>query len=124
MFQAEQLDHIALTVQDRERSIAWYQTILGLEKRFQYRDTNGKGNPVGLCSGSACIVLFPAEAGQVIAPLQGHIALKLSRENFEQAQAHLRQHGITFKYVEYKTIHSVYFLDPDGYEIELSTYEL
>ena len=30
---------------------------------------------------------------------------------------------MTFKYVEYATVHSLYFPDPDGYEIELSTYE-
>jgi catechol 2,3-dioxygenase-like lactoylglutathione lyase family enzyme len=101
MFQAEQLDHIALTVQDLERSISWYQTVLYMEQRYQYRDTTGRGTPVVLCSGSACVALFPSPTGQLITPLQGHIALRLTRENFDQAQSHLRQKGITFKFVEY-----------------------
>jgi catechol 2,3-dioxygenase-like lactoylglutathione lyase family enzyme len=124
MFQAERLDHIAITVQNLERSISWYETILCMEQRFHYRDTTGKGRPTGMCSGQACIVLFPAPEEQAVAPLQGHIALKLDRKNFEQAQEHLRRQGTAFDFVEYKICHSLYFLDPDGYQIELSTYEI
>jgi catechol 2,3-dioxygenase-like lactoylglutathione lyase family enzyme len=124
MFQAERLDHIAVTVRDLERSTAWYQTMLCMERRFQYKDTTGMGKPAGLCSGEACIVLFPSTPKQTITPLQGHIALKLTRENFEQAQAHLREQGIAYEFVEYKVCHSLYFFDPDDNQIELSTYEI
>lgn len=124
MFQTEHLDHIALTVHDLGRSADWYQNTLCLEVRGHYRDTTGRGRPVVLGSGSGNVALFPAAEEHTPTPLQGHIAFKLNRANFDQAQTHLRQLGITFDYVEYKTCHSIYFSDPDGYQIELSTWEL
>lgn len=124
MFQVEQLDHIALTVQDLERSTAWYQNILCMEVRGHYQDKTGSGRPVVLGSGSGNIALFPAQAAQPPVPLQGHIAFKLNRANFEHAQAHLRQQGMAVDFVKYQTCHSLYFLDPDGYQIELSTFDL
>lgn len=124
MFQIEQLDHVGLTVTDLEFSAAWYQSARCLEPRFTYRDTTGYGQPVGLGSGAACIVLFPAQPGRSVEPLQGHVALKLTRENFERARPHLNGQGISVEHVEYKAMHSLYCLDPDGYQIELSTYDL
>ena len=124
MFQMDRLDHVALTVTDLERSTSWYQLVLRLEQRFQYRDTTGYGHPVGLCSGDACIVLFPAEPGHTVVPLQGHVAFRLTRQNFDEMLTHLQQQGIPTEYVEYAKVHSVYCTDPDGYQIELSTFEL
>jgi len=35
MMLLSQLDHIALSVTDLARSAEWYQSVLGLERRFQ-----------------------------------------------------------------------------------------
>jgi catechol 2,3-dioxygenase-like lactoylglutathione lyase family enzyme len=35
MFHIRQIDHVALTVKDLDRSIAWYHDILGLERRHE-----------------------------------------------------------------------------------------
>ena len=34
MLRVEGLDHVALTVRDVSRSVAWYQDVLGLERRY------------------------------------------------------------------------------------------
>jgi catechol 2,3-dioxygenase-like lactoylglutathione lyase family enzyme len=124
MFQMKNLDHIALYVTNLARSVAWYQNILGMEKRFQYQDQTGLGNPIGLGQGQGSIVLFPSPPDPPMIPLQGHIAFTLSRDNFTLAQQHIRQQGVPFDVVAYKTSIAIYFLDPDGYQIELNTYEL
>ena len=124
MFQIEALDHVALYVQDLQRSIEWYQSALGMEKRYHYQDTTGDGNPVVLCSGDACIALFPSSPEAHLSTFHGHIAMRLTRASFEQAQAHLRQQNIDFSFVHYTRCDSIYFNDPTGYQIELSTYEM
>src|SRR5690348_3151536 len=95
-----------------------------LEERFRYKDTNGRGAPPVLCSGDACIALFPREIGEPTSPLHGHIAFRLDRDNIDRARDHLRRHGVETEYVEYARCHSTYFFDPDGYQIELSTYDV
>jgi catechol 2,3-dioxygenase-like lactoylglutathione lyase family enzyme len=124
MFQIEALDHVALHVQDLQQSIDWYQSVLGMEQRYHYQDTTGHGNPVVLCSGDACVALFPSSPERPVSPFQGHIAMRLTRANFEQVQAHLRQLDIDLSFVHYTRCDSIYFNDPTGYQIELSTYEM
>ncbi len=124
MFQIEALDHIAVYVQDLQQSREWYRSVLGMEKRYQYKDTTGHGNPLVVCSGDACIVLFPAAPDAPRLTFEGHIAMRLTRASFEQAQAHLRQQNIDFNFVHYPRCDSIYFNDPTGYQIELSTYEM
>jgi catechol 2,3-dioxygenase-like lactoylglutathione lyase family enzyme len=122
MFQIEALDHIALYVQDLQQSIDWYQSVLGLVPNARYKDTTGYGNPVELRAGGAGISLFPSTPEQRAQNFDGHIALRLTQANFEQAQAHLRQQNIDFQFVHYPRCDTVYFNDPNGYMIELSTW--
>ena len=44
--------------------------------------------------------------------------------NFKAAQETLRQKGIEFEFQDHKIVHSIYFYDPDGHLLELTTYEL
>jgi catechol-2,3-dioxygenase len=124
MFQIEALDHVALHVQDVQQSIDWYQSVLGMEQRTRYRNTTGLGNPVEMRVGDVGITLFPSSPGQPVQHIDGHIAMRLTRANFEQAQAHLRQLGIDFQFVHYARCDGIYFNDPNGYQIELSTWFL
>lgn len=122
MFQIEALDHVAIHVQDVQQSIAWYQSVLGMEQRARYQDTTGYGNPVEMRANNVGIALFPSSPEQPAPRLDGHIAMRLSQANFEQAQAHLDELGINFRLVHYTCCDGIYFTDPDGYEIELSTW--
>jgi catechol-2,3-dioxygenase len=48
----------------------------------------------------------------------------VDREAFESAQSELSHRGIEFRFSDHGTAHSVYFSDPDGHQLELTTYEV
>ena len=128
MFQIKHIDHVALTVKDLERSIAWYRDILGLTRRHQ--DAWGD-EPAMLFAGETGVALFPAATSNPNpAPerrnstIMRHLAFQVDRANFLRAQAELRGRGIEFAFEDHQIAHSIYLNDPDGYEIELTTYEL
>ncbi len=53
-----------------------------------------------------------------------HIAFRASRKMFERAQQELAQRGIDFELEDHDTAHSIYFHDPDGHELEITTYDV
>ncbi|MFQ5662725.1 MAG: VOC family protein [Terriglobia bacterium] len=128
MFTIDHIDHVALTVKDVERSIAWYQEVLGLERRYQEDWGN---QPAMLCAGPTCVALFASATASSNAPPDGtsgivmkHLAFRVDRANFEQAQAELSRRRIEFSFEDHGISHSIYFRDPDGHEIEITTYQL
>jgi catechol 2,3-dioxygenase-like lactoylglutathione lyase family enzyme len=128
MFLVNHIDHVALTVKDVERSVAWYHDVLGLERR--HREV-WHGVPAMMYAGETGIALFPAAtANPDPAPerrnttVMRHLAFQVDRANFLRAQAELRGSGIPFSFEDHQIAHSIYLNDPDGYEIELTTYEL
>ena len=126
MYVIEALDHVAIYVRDLPQSVAWYESILGMKIRGQDQDSIGSGNPVVMSAGSAAVTLFPSmpESPASTYEFHGHIAMRLTRPNLEQAQLHLEQCGIEITRVQYATGIAIYFNDPDGYLIEFNTYEL
>lgn len=127
-FSIEQLDHVALTVSDLKRSIAWYCDLLGFERRHEeaWGDT-----PAMLYSGSTAIALFaadtphPADAPSARTTLiVRHIAFRVSRNHFDAARHDLESRGIAVEFQDHTISHSIYFRDPDNYEIELTTYDV
>ncbi len=124
MLKLDELDHIAITVQDVENSATWYQDVLGLERRHQ--DSWGD-YPVFVCAGASGLALFPKDV-TVEQPSTGHnmkhFAFRANRENFEKARKGLQERGIQFEFQDHKISHSIYFRDPDGYKVEITTYEL
>ncbi len=124
----EGLDHVALIVTDLERSRNWYRDVLGLERRYEemWGDV-----PTFLSKGSTGIALFPAkipspgpppERGSAI--VMSHVAFRADRENFLQAQHELKRRGIAFEFQDHGIAHSIYFSDPDGHRLEITTYEV
>lgn len=123
----EGIDHIALSVRDVERSAKWYIDVLGFEPRY---DGMWKGIPIFVGKGKTAIALFPPRGGsddaqtdrRVIRML--HFAMRANRNNFLAAQRELKQRGIDFEFQDHEISQSIYFSDPDGHELEITTYEL
>ena len=127
MFELEGLDHVALGVQDVERSADWYVEVLGFERRYQGM---WNGIPVFIGKGKTAIALFPArnqsKNPSTSRPTAGmlHLALRANRHNFLAAQRELEKRGIEFQFQDHEISHSIYFQDPDGIKLEITTYEL
>lgn len=127
MLSLEQIDHVALTVTDLKRSIAWYQDVLGLERKHQ--DEIGD-EPAFLYAGGTALALFeaasatPGKTPDTDTIAMRHLAFRVDRMNFELTQAELREAGVNFQFADHDISHSVYFKDPDGHLLEITTYEL
>ena len=127
MLRLEGIDHVALSVRDVSRSVAWYQSVLGLERR--YAEVWGDF-PAVLGAGTTALALFPTPVPDP-APPPGrevlsvrHIAFRVDRKGFEQARAELEAHGLTPRFEDHRAAHSLYITDPDGHQLEITTYEV
>ena len=126
-FEVEGIDHVALAVRDVAASVAWYQEVLGLERMFA--ESWGE-YPAVVGKGTTAVALFPVESDDpkprpsrdVLA--MRHLAFRADRENFLEAQAELTAGGIEFECQDHAVAHSIYFDDPDGHQIEITTYEV
>jgi catechol 2,3-dioxygenase-like lactoylglutathione lyase family enzyme len=127
MFSLEGIDHIALAVGDVERSVAWYKEVLGLERR--YEEAWGS-HPAMVGAGTTSIALFPVDGTEAKpspgrdVPAMRHFAFRADRANFELARCELNQRGIRFESQYHGVSESIYFHDPDGHEVEITTYEV
>ena len=126
MFRIEGIDHVALAVRDVAASARWYQEVLGLERRFEavWGDF-----PAVVGAGTTSLALFPVGTDHPLPPpprgtlAMRHVAFRTDRENFARAQAALRARGIAFTGQDHAAALSVYFTDPDGHQLEITTYE-
>lgn len=120
-FRVEGLDHVAIAVGDQQISEEWYRDVLGLDR--EHADVWGD-TPVALMAEGSGLALFSSEpAGETAARLR-HIAFRVDRKNFEAAQEQLRRKGIEFQFQDHVVAHSIYFQDPDGLQLELTTYDV
>jgi catechol 2,3-dioxygenase-like lactoylglutathione lyase family enzyme len=123
----QHIDHVAITVSDLARSLAWYRDVLGLERRFE---EDWGDVPTMMCAGETCLALFPSDVGQP-QPVNvretvsmRHVAFRVDRPNFELAQERFRELNVEFEAADHGIAYSVYVADPDGHRIEITTYEV
>jgi catechol 2,3-dioxygenase-like lactoylglutathione lyase family enzyme len=127
MIKLEAIDHIALAVRDVEHAARWYIDVLGFERQHEGM---WNGIPVFIGLGATAIALFPTEsatpkpANHAWNVTMLHFALRTDRANFLAARCELRTRGIKFHSDDHGIARSIYFRDPDGHEIEITTYEL
>ena len=120
----EQIDHVALHCASPEASKEWYINTLGFEHVFPGK---WSGVPIFLRLGSTCIALFPMKSGAQAASQQrvSHLALRAATyADFQSAQAELKTRGIPFQFQDHEIAHSIYFSDPDGLTLEITTYDV
>ena len=119
----EQIDHVALRCASPEATMAWYVSTLGFERVFA---EHWSGVPIFLRLGSTFVALFPRRSGDRAAESAiSHLALRAtSYADFQSAQTELQARGISFEFQDHEVSHSIYFRDPDGFQLEITTYDV
>ena len=120
---ARGLHHIALLSSDVERTIGFYQDVLGfpLTDIFENRDYRGS-NHFFFDIGHGNLLAFFDFPGLDLGPyaevLGGlhHIAISVEPEQWEQARRRLDEAGVPY---QMESGSSFYFRDPDGARLEL-----
>jgi catechol 2,3-dioxygenase-like lactoylglutathione lyase family enzyme len=123
----EGIDHVAMSVRDVERAAKWYIDVLGFKR---LHEGMWDGVPVFIGKGITALALFPIH-GNADGPEREskgvrmlHLAFRANRQNFLVAQHELKRRGIKFEFQDHEISHSIYFRDPDGHRLEITTYEL
>lgn len=120
----EGIDHVAVRVRDLEASREWYCEVFG----FEHLHPDVWEEPVFVGKGSYGVALF--SAGKVAASEPSpqiaisHFAFRTTRAGFIAAQDELRSKKIEFEFQDHTISHSIYFFDPDGHQLEVTTYEV
>jgi glyoxylase I family protein len=122
---ARGLHHLALICSDVERTIQFYQGLLGfpLVELMENRDYQGSTH-LFFDMGHDNLLAFFDFPGLGLQPgieaLGGvqHIAISTDSENFERVKAGLEAEGIPYLGPDRGARDSMYFKDPDGIQIE------
>lgn len=120
--QLQRLDHVSINVADRARSIAWYTDVLGLPQLNEPTDDDEPvfvGTP-GLQFGLFQAQVVSAEREQESTGMR-HVALVV--DDLAAARERLDARGVSYRPEDHGNALSVYFRDPEGNTIELTTYE-
>jgi catechol 2,3-dioxygenase-like lactoylglutathione lyase family enzyme len=119
----ERIDHIGLNVRDLATSAAFYREVLGFEIVHKWTTTWMVGTDL------MRLGLFQRPTSDPVCNINNaiaitHVAFRTDAAGFEAAQDELRQLGIAFDPPEDTGIaFSVFILDPDGHQIEITTYD-
>ena len=123
---ARGVHHLALICSDVERTICFYQDVLGfpLIELLENRDYSGSNHFFHDIGNGNLLAFFDfpglglEPAVEALGGVQ-HIAISVTPEQFEALKARLDQHGIPYVGPDRGITNSVYFRDPDGIQIEL-----
>ena len=126
-FHISALDHVAIGVDDVDRSCAFYARVLGFERLIPQWDV-----PVFMGTGSIGLTIFDKDLHPSAAPEGAdppavrimHFAFRVDREGFAAARRELASEDFKLTFSDHGISHSLYFRDPDGHLVELTTYEL
>jgi len=134
-FSVDQIDHVELFVPDRRDAADWYRRILGLTILDEYEHwADNPNGPLMISSdgGSTKLALFEGKPQGDRETAGWHlVAFRVSGVNFEQFLGRLDEltltdhHGETVSRGSVKDhglAQSIYFNDPYGHRLELTTY--
>jgi len=125
MLKPKKLDHVALKVTDMEKSLAFYQHVLGLEILRRSGPSEAGGYAAVLRAGDQKLDLFSRPdfvAADKDEPVgMDHLCLQIDAASIDDVIADLRQARVEIFWgpVERKGNTSVYVYDPDGMHVEL-----
>lgn len=125
MLKPMKLDHLALKVTDMEKSLAFYQHVLGLEVVRRSGPNEAGGYAAVLRAGHQKLDLFSrpdfvsADKDEPVG--MDHLCLQMDAASIDDVVADLRQARVDIFWgpVERQGHTSVYVYDPDGMHVEL-----
>jgi catechol 2,3-dioxygenase-like lactoylglutathione lyase family enzyme len=135
-FRVDQIDHVELFVPDRHEAAGWYERVLGLEVVAAFRQwADDPSGPLMISSdgGNTKLALFsgkPQGTAQTAGfhrvafgvTANGFIAF-LGRLEDLQVTDHLGRRVAADDVVDHERSYSIYFADPYGNRLELTTYD-
>lgn len=119
----ERIDHVGLNVRDLVSSAEFYQRILGFGIVHKWNTTWMIGTD------TMRLGLFQRPNSNPLCNIDNtisitHLAFRTDGVGFLAAQAELRKLGVFFDPAEDTGIaYSVFIFDPDGHQIEITTYD-
>ncbi|MEL0254447.1 MAG: VOC family protein [Burkholderiaceae bacterium] len=123
-FKVDFLDHVAISVSDIEKSVEWYEKVIGLKKHIV---PEWDGYPVMMLAGKTGLAIFPAKSKEKIPSLIPedirikHFAFNVDKSNFKLAIEKFKALKIPFSIQDHYYFNSIYVKDLDGHEVELTT---
>ena len=135
MFKVLQIDHVELFVPDRYEAARWYEHTLGLQVVPECEPWAAGGGPLMISSdgGSTKLALFE---GQPATPAQTaafrRVAFRVRADGFAEFLRRLADLALTdsrhrpvtaASVVDHQQAYSIYFDDPWGHLLEVTTYD-
>ncbi len=127
-FAVSQIDHVEVYVRDLERALEWYAAALGLTEVRRWEP-----EPILIGVGDTYLALFQARSGlpdskgvrAIQPPYRWHrVAWRVDAQGFADAIAHLSAFKIDLRGpIDHGGAVSIYFSDPDGNLLEITTYD-
>ena len=126
MFKVLQIDHVELFVPDRYDAAKWYERVLGLQIVPECEPWAVGGGPLMISSdgGSTKLALFegqPAASGPTAAFRR--VAFRVTAAGFAEFLERNPDLVTTKSVVDHQQAYSLYFDDPYGHHLEVTTYE-
>ncbi len=121
------VDHIALNVTDLDRTERFYAEVLGFRVTSS-SSTRGKNRHIEMEAGNICLAFFEnpdldLRSAHEVMTRQGylHLAFEVEKNRFDSVVEALKEHKVELdgQPRNHGGGPSVYFFDPEGYQIEL-----
>lgn len=120
------IEHVNLSVADLSRSIAFYRDLFGFKVRWQGTTSNGMA-AAHVGGERYYVALFQAASGERIE--RDYLRVGINHfgfvvDNLDELKVRLEKLGVEpTPEADYEPGRRIYFLDPDGIEIELVQYQ-
>ncbi len=128
MFKVLQIDHVELFVPDRYDAAKWYERVLGLQIVPECEPWAVDGGPLMISSdgGSTKLALFegqPAPASGGLTNAFRRVAFRVTAAGFAEFLRSNPDLVTRTSVVDHQQAYSMYFDDPYGHQLEVTTYE-